>query len=297
VPAVDLDAGKVIEVALACPDQERTNPSGISLDQRLPRLIQHPTSKWFSGAALGAPLLTDTLQPYWGVALAFSAGHILICDLADSSKRKREEASASTEKDRICQSIRKVLTVIHKAQLSGTQCRLTILLPRKVQDGEWELVPTFRSDGIPVAGSRTLKVIANKHDKCEGVSGLAFQRNVGLIERCASIGSPEYEKQMCVVRTFTEAAAERPTTRRNPSYLLAIPLTYNNHRYGVLSVDTDDALNLLPDSHEDRTTKLDELTPAPKSIHDDRRARIEAIASVAPRMALYRLFDLCGVRP
>ncbi|MCU0862624.1 MAG: hypothetical protein MUC36_02425 [Planctomycetes bacterium] len=295
---MDLDAGKVIEAALASRDEETVKPLNIGLDQWLPGWLQHPTSKWFSSAALGAPVLTSsTLQPYWPAALAVSAVHILTCDIAEKSRKKREVAQSGTELDRICQSIRKVLTVIHKTQLPGTQSRLSILLPRRVKEGEWELIPTFRSDGIPVAGSRKLRVIANKHDKCEGVSGLAFQRNVGLIERCASIGSPEYETQMCVGKPFIEAAAEQPATRRNPSYILAIPLTFSNHRYGVLSVDTDDALNLLPESHPDKTTKLDDLTPAPKSIHDDRRARIEAIANVAPRMVLHRLFDLCGVRP
>lgn len=253
-----------------------------------PRWFTHPVVEYTVKAALTTPLFAPMNSWLWGSIFAAVVVYILLADLV---KKAHEHSFSANYIEVRRATLELALTKIRTVFLSGTSCRVTILLPRK--EGErWELVAVLRSESTSVANSRVLQINPNDTDGCVGVAGRAFKSGTGFLER-ACLPSPEYPKVMFVDHAFIEEGKKFPECRRNPTYVFAHVLRSEERRVGVLVVDTDQAQSLVAtdESHEHFSSFKKKL----KAEHEKRRRSLEAIALVLPMLGLDSLFTACGV--
>jgi len=293
---VEHDAAKVIDALNASRGEGKPSwfAEWLAASDRvvlgLPNVVSGSAAQFASKAGLSTPLFATKEAPGWLVAFFIAVAHIFLVDWIKSarSRRDRQEAQGAIARQR--RSIELALTRIRNNVLYGTTCRLTILLPRRIGDGTWDLIPVLRSDGIPVAHSRHLRVVGNSLDRCESVCARVFLSDAGALEKACQHG-PSYAATMFVSPEFIAAADQHQDCRRNPLYVFAVLLRCGDSRIAVLSVDNDRGENLL----EDTPGHFEKLNGKSKDRHIERRRCLEALAEAMPRLALDHLFQNCGV--
>lgn len=309
---MEVDAALVIEALRASRDRDAPTAGGARrfratqqfIDKHLLALpltwLGHPACGYVGSAAMSAPWIAQ-LEPgkKWIWIAIFAAGFLTLV-LRERIRSARVRQQSRRADDDIAESVNTIestLTDIQKSILGDTSSRLTVLLPRKTSDGEYELVPVLRSGGIPVRESRRLRVVSNDLESCEGVCGRCFQADAGALEVACDLSDPNYASEMFVEQPFVTHASSAPSTRRNPSYVLAIVLRFREVKIGVLTVDEHRALNLLPHSCSKQAVQWSSLKAGFKKKHDARRGELGVAAKTLSALAIAPMFRLCGVDP